>query len=82
MAEIEIYSAVLCLFAHRLRLTLSEKYDYINTHLKREVSLTELAAIAQLSQYHFCRAFKESTELSPHQYLIQHLIQQRVERAK
>jgi len=38
----------------------------------------ELAAIAQLSVFHFCRSFKRSTGFTPHQYVIQ----QRVERAK
>jgi AraC family transcriptional regulator len=52
--------------------------DYINDYLERELSLNELAAIAQMSQCHFCRAFRQSTGRSPHQYLIQ----QRVERAK
>jgi AraC family transcriptional regulator len=59
---------------HKLRLVT----DYINDYLDRELSLKELAAIAQMSQYHFCRAFKQVIGLSPHQYLIQ----QRVERAK
>lgn len=59
---------------HKLRLVT----DYINDYLEREVSLNELAAIAQLSPYHFSRAFKQSTGFSPHQYLIR----QRVERAK
>lgn len=52
--------------------------DYINDHLDRDVSLEELAAIAQLSRYHFCRSFKQSTGFTPHQYIIR----QRVERAK
>jgi AraC family transcriptional regulator len=52
--------------------------DYINDHLDQELSLEELAAIAQLSAYHFCRSFKRSTGLTPHQYVIR----QRVERAK
>jgi len=52
--------------------------DYINEHLDQELSLQELAAIAQLSAYHFCRSFKRSTGLTPHQYVIR----QRVERAK
>lgn len=52
--------------------------DYINAHLDQELSLEELAAIAQLSAYHFCRSFKRSTGLTPHQYVIR----QRVERAK
>jgi AraC family transcriptional regulator len=59
---------------HKLRLIT----DYINDYVERELSLKELAAIAQMSQYHFCRAFKQMTGLSPHQYLIR----QRVERAK
>lgn len=52
--------------------------DYINEYLDRELSLDELAAIAQLSPYHFCRSFKQSTGFTPHQYVIR----QRVERAK
>jgi len=52
--------------------------DYINNYLDQDLGLAELAAIAQLSQYHFSRAFKRSTGMSPHQYVIQ----QRVERAK
>lgn len=52
--------------------------NYINDHLDRELSLEELAAITQLSAYHFCRSFKQSTGLAPHQYVIR----QRVERAK
>lgn len=59
---------------HKLQLVT----DYINDYLERELSLDELAAISQLSQYHFSRAFKQSTGMSPHQYVIQ----QRVERAK
>jgi AraC family transcriptional regulator len=36
------------------------------------VSLAALAADADLSRFHFCRAFKESTGLSPHAWLAQH----------
>jgi AraC family transcriptional regulator len=52
--------------------------DYINDHLDQDLSLEELAGIVRLSAYHFCRSFKRSTGLTPHQYLIR----QRVERAK
>lgn len=42
-----------------------------------DVSLGALASDAGLSRFHFCRAFKESTGLSPHAWLRQH----RLERA-
>jgi AraC family transcriptional regulator len=37
-----------------------------------DTSLAALAADAGLSRFHFCRAFKESTGLSPHAWLRQH----------
>ncbi|GGI22900.1 hypothetical protein GCM10010987_21710 [Bradyrhizobium guangdongense] len=37
-----------------------------------DVSLDALASDAGLSRFHFCRAFKESTGLSPHAWLRQH----------
>lgn len=52
--------------------------DYINDNLERELSLSELAELVQLSQYHFCRLFKHSMGLSPHKYVTH----QRVEKAK
>jgi AraC family transcriptional regulator len=52
--------------------------DYINANLDRNIRLTELARLVQLSPYHFARLFKTSTNLSPHQYLLRC----RVERAK
>jgi AraC family transcriptional regulator len=59
-------------------LQLKSVIDYIHTHLDQDLGLEELAGIAQLSPYHFCRSFKQSTGFTPHQYLIR----QRVERAK
>jgi AraC family transcriptional regulator len=41
-----------------------------------DVSLAALAADAGLSRFHFCRAFKESTGLSPHAWLRQHQLDQ------
>jgi AraC family transcriptional regulator len=52
--------------------------EYIQAHLDHKLSLTALASIAQMSPYYFSRLFKQSTGLSPHQYLLR----QRVERAK
>ncbi len=52
--------------------------EYINANLETDLSLTEIARVADLSQYHFARAFRTSTGLTPQQYLMQ----QRIERAK
>lgn len=57
---------------------LKEVTDYIHDHLEQNISLNELAVTVQLSPHHFCRLFKQSTGLSPHQYVIL----SRVERAK
>lgn len=52
--------------------------EYIAANLSQSLSLTEIAAIAGMSAYHFARLFKTSTGLSPHQYVLA----QRIERAK
>ena len=41
-----------------------------------DVSLAALASDAGLSRFHFCRAFKQSTGLSPHAWLRQHRLEQ------
>ena len=41
-----------------------------------DVSLAALASDAGLSRFHFCRAFKESTGLSPHAWLRQYQLEQ------
>ncbi|KAB8319574.1 helix-turn-helix transcriptional regulator [Tolypothrix campylonemoides VB511288] len=51
--------------------TLQQVRSYINEHLHQEVKLSEIAAIAQMSQYHFLRLFKQSMGVTPHQYILQ-----------
>lgn len=43
--------------------------DYIQAHIDQDVSLSEMAETLNLSQYHFCRLFKQSTGITPYQYL-------------
>lgn len=45
--------------------------------LAQEVPLSELAAMVGVSYHHFCHAFKASTGMAPHQWLVE----RRVERA-
>ncbi|MGD1919092.1 MAG: helix-turn-helix domain-containing protein [Pleurocapsa sp.] len=52
--------------------------EYINEHLDRDLKIVELAAIAQISPYHFIRLFKKATSKTPHQYILQ----QRIEKAR
>lgn len=57
---------------------LQQVTDFIQANLERNIGLDELAAIAQLSPFHFARMFKLATELAPHQFLIRC----RIERAQ
>jgi AraC family transcriptional regulator len=52
--------------------------DYIEDHLEEEISLQELADVAQLSRFHFALAFKHSFGTPPHRYHMS----RRMERAK
>lgn len=52
--------------------------DYIHAHLDQDLSLGELSAIAKMSPHYFLQLFKQSTGVTPHQFVIR----ARVERAK
>lgn len=52
--------------------------DFIEENLDSELGLAELAAVAQFSEYHFSRMFKQSTGSTPHRYVME----RRIERAK
>lgn len=43
--------------------------DYIEIHLERDISLTELAEVACLSRFYFVRAFGEALGSPPHRYI-------------
>jgi AraC family transcriptional regulator len=57
---------------------LRQVIDYIHEYLDRDLTLMKLAAIAHMSPSYFSRLFKQSTGLSPHQYVIRC----RIDRAK
>jgi AraC family transcriptional regulator len=44
---------------------------YVEQHLSEPLTLSELALEAGLSEFHFARMFKQSTQLAPHQFVMQ-----------
>lgn len=48
--------------------------EYINEHLDGNLKVIELAAIAQMSPYHFIRLFRKATGKTPHQYVLEQRI--------
>ncbi len=45
--------------------------DYIREHLDQDLSLTDLASVAELSPSYFLRSFKKATGQTPHRYLME-----------
>jgi len=62
------------LTGYKLRLVI----EYINDNLDQDIGLSELAAVAGLSRFHFSRAFRKSTGVTPRKYLTA----RRMEKAK
>jgi len=60
------------------RLRFKQVTEYINEYLDRELKIVDLAAIAQMSPYHFIRLFSKTTGKTPHQYILQ----QRIKKAQ
>ncbi|NEQ55058.1 MAG: helix-turn-helix transcriptional regulator [Leptolyngbya sp. SIO3F4] len=52
--------------------------DYIQANLDQTIKLEDLAKLLGMSQFYFCRLFRDSMGMPPHQYVIA----QRIERAK
>lgn len=50
--------------------------DYIHANYQRQIYLAELADLAQLSEFHFCRMFKESLAQTPQEFLTNVRIEQ------
>jgi AraC family transcriptional regulator len=60
------------------RRLLRQTTEYINQNLTASLRLNDLAANVNMSPYHFCRQFRQSMGMPPHQYVLH----QRVARAK
>jgi len=60
------------------RFKLQRVTDYIDDHLQDELTLQTLSATLSMSPFHFAHAFRTTTGLAPHRFLIQ----RRIDRAK
>lgn len=59
---------------HKLQLII----DYIHAHFDENIGLAELAALVKMSPRYFLQLFKQSTDITPYQFVIR----TRIERAK
>ena len=53
---------------------LKQAINYINLHLDGNIKIKDVATLIGISQYYFCRLFRESTGISPYRYVIQQRI--------
>lgn len=60
------------------RRSLTDVVEYIESNLNQNLSLQEIAEVANLSSFHFLRQFKRTFLVTPHYYVLH----RRVERAK
>ena len=44
--------------------------EFIEAHLEKNLGIPELAAVTGLSKFYFARAFKQSTGMTPHGYVV------------
>jgi len=59
-------------------LQLNRVKEYVDAQISGDITVSDLAALAGLSHFHFIRAFKDSVGLSPYQYVLS----ERISRAK
>lgn len=57
---------------------LNKVKEFINDNLEQDLTISEIAAIAGLSHFHFARSFRKTTGFTPQQYITN----RRIEKAK
>ena len=74
--SVKIYQLLATLLSDLTKGTAQEQkpieiaHDYIRRHYAENITLTEIAAIVNMSQFHFSRQFKKLFGYSPHEFLI------------
>nr|WP_228055985.1 AraC family transcriptional regulator [Microcoleus sp. LEGE 07076] len=70
--EIKNYTGGLCKYQ------ITQVFNYIDEHLDQDLSLEKLSSVVQISPHYFASLFKQSTKITPHQYVMKC----RIEKAK
>jgi AraC family transcriptional regulator len=52
------------------RTQLRHVLDFIHDNLERDLTLDEIASVANLSKYHFAKSFRTAMGIAPHQYIV------------
>jgi AraC family transcriptional regulator len=55
---------------------LDQAIEFIESHLKQSFTLTQVAEALDMSMYHFCHQFKQSTGIAPHKYITRRRLEQ------
>ncbi|KIX15119.1 AraC family transcriptional regulator [Dethiosulfatarculus sandiegensis] len=50
--------------------------DYIHDNIEEDISIDDLSRVANISKYHLIRIFRSQFGLTPHQYILNHRINQ------
>ena len=56
------------------RRKLKQALHYIHHNLNGNIKISDIASLLGISQYYFCRLFRESTGIAPYRYVIQQRI--------
>ncbi len=49
---------------------------FVEANVTEDLYVSKLAAVAGMSPFYFCRAFKQSTGITPHRYVLQRRMEQ------
>jgi AraC family transcriptional regulator len=49
---------------------LRRSIEFIHENLQADISLSEIAAVANMSKYHFAKSFRRAVGIAPHKYLV------------
>ena len=52
------------------RTQLRRSIDFINDNLHQDLTLAEIASVANMSKYHFAKSFRQLVGIPPHRYLV------------